>query len=96
MNKQVSTIVKQTEIAREVVLKRVPPGDRWCEPTNPELIFDTLTDGLEHIYQTYGDTEFYISARKGIVERLNVDEKEEQVIIDIPNEEPKRYSLYDE
>ena len=99
MNKQIRTTIQTTKIDREVVLTRVKPGDRWCEPDNPTLIFDTLTDGLEHIYQTYGHTEFFISATKSVVEVLDVLEKEEEVVVNVPEEpkpEPKRYSLYDE
>lgn len=96
MSKQVSTTIKQLEIEKKVVLQRFPPGDRWFEPSNQQLIFDTLTDALEHVFQTHGHTEFFISARRGIVEILNVGEREEEVIVEVPKEEPKRYSLYDE
>lgn len=75
----------------DVILKRVPPGDRWifAEGTHP-TIYDSLTDALEAWYQAEGETEFYIDARRGIVERV-VDEEEivEEVVV-------KRFSLYGE
>ena len=75
-----------------VILRRVPPGDRWifAEGTHP-TIYDSLTDALEAWYQAEGETEFYIDARRGIVERV-VDEVEEEIV------EPniKKFSLYGE
>ena len=75
-----------------VILRRVPPGDRWifAEGTHP-TIYDSLTDALEAWYQAEGETEFYIDARRGVVERV-VDEVEEEAV------EPniKRFSLYGE
>ena len=99
MTKQVSTTIKRTEIEREIVLNRFPPGDRWFEPDNPTLVFDTLTDGLQHIFQTKGHVEFFISAKRGVVEVLDIGESEEELVLDVPEEpkpEPKKYSLYDE
>jgi hypothetical protein len=75
----------------DVILQRVPPGDRWifADGTHP-TIYESLTDALEAWYQAEGETEFYINARKGIVERV-VDEEEieEEVVI-------KKFSLYGE
>lgn len=75
----------------DVILKRVPPGDRWifADGTN-ETIYESLTDALEAWYQVEGETEFYIDARRGIVERVvDEEEVEEEVVI-------KRFSLYGE
>jgi len=77
------------EEIKEVVLRRVPPGDRWQPVDSPSTILESLTDGLEYHFQKTGQTEFFLSARKGMVE---VTYKEE-----IKVEKPvKRYSLYDE
>jgi hypothetical protein len=38
---------------KTLCLIRVPPGDRWREPDGNE-VFETLTLGLEHIFQKTG------------------------------------------
>jgi len=81
----------ETEIKeqREIVLKRVPPGDRWvaANATQSSRIYPTLTDALEGHYQQTGETKFYMDARKGIVEIVKEQEVEKPV---------KRFSLYGE
>lgn len=77
-------IIEQTEI----ILKRVPPGDKWIFATTPKgTIYPSLTDALEAWYQNTGDTQFFIDARKGIVEKVIEEE------VEIPE---KRFSLYGE
>jgi hypothetical protein len=80
----------ETEIKeeRELVLKRVPPGDRWVfADGSVKGVYPSLTDGLEAWYQLYGDTQFFIDARRGIVEIIKQQEVEKIV---------KRFSLYGE
>jgi hypothetical protein len=80
----------ETEIKeqKELVLKRVPPGDRWVFANNKNsAVYSSLTDGLEAWYQNFGDTNFYIEARKGTVEIIKQQEVEKPV---------KRFSLYGE
>ena len=84
----------ETEIKeeKELILKRVPPGDRWifanAKPGHIQGdIHQSLTDALEAWYQYAGDTEFYIEARKGTVEIIVEEE------VDVP---VKRFSLYGE
>ena len=81
----------ETEIKeqREIVLKRVPPGDRWvaANATQSSRIYPTLTDALEGYFQQTGETKFYMDARKGIVEIVKEQEVEKPV---------KRFSLYGE
>lgn len=77
---------------KQLVLKRVPPGDRWifanAQPGGIQGdIHPSLTDALEAWYQYSGETEFYIEARKGTVEIV----KEEEVEMPV-----KRFSLYGE
>lgn len=87
MSKEPIEEVKETKVT---VLTRVPPGDSWTPVDEPkEQVFDSLTEGLEYIYQRDGTTQFYISARDGIVQRV----EEETVTI---KPEIKRYSLYGE
>ena len=80
----------ETELKEEkvLVLKRVPPGDRWVfADGSTKSIYPSLTDALEAWYQENGDTNFYIEARKGTVEIIREQEVEKPV---------KRFSLYGE
>lgn len=77
---------------KELVLKRVPPGDRWifanAKPGHIQGdIHPSLTDALEAWFQYTGETNFYIDAKKGTVEVVKQEE------IEIP---VKRFSLYGE
>ncbi len=78
---------------KELVLKRVPPGDRWVfapgvlSPGVQTSIFPTLTDALEGYYQLTGNTNFYMEARNGTVSIV----KEQEVEIPL-----RRFSLYGE
>jgi len=73
---------------KELILKRVPPGDRWVFANGSQKnIYPSLTDALEAWFQYTGDTNFYIEARKGTVEII----KQEEVEIPV-----KRFSLYGE
>jgi hypothetical protein len=77
-------IIEQTEI----ILKRVPPGDKWVfADLKNSAVYPSLTDALEAWYQNTGDTQFYIDARKGVVEKVIEEE------VEIPE---KRFSLYGE
>ena len=83
---------KELKEQKELVLKRVPPGDRWIFAGAKEGnirgdVYPSLTDALEAWYQTNGDTNFYIEARKGTVEIIRQEE------VEIP---VKRFSLYGE
>ena len=85
----------ETEIKeqRELILKRVPPGDRWkfadglLSPGVQYPIYPNLTEALEAYYQLTGSTNFYIEARRGTVEIVVEQEIEKPV---------KRFSLYGE
>ena len=80
----------ETEIKehKELVLKRVPPGDRWVfADARVNNIYPSLTDALEAWYQTNGDTNFYIEARKGTVEIVTSVKVEKAT---------KKFSLYGE
>ena len=80
---------KELKERKKLVLKRVPPGDRWvfANATKNSLVYPSLTDALEAWYQENGDTNFYIEARKGTVEIIRQEE------VEIP---VKRFSLYGE
>ena len=76
---------------KELVLKRVPPGDRWIFAASAHLthsvVYPSLTDGLEAWFQANGHTQFYIDARKGAVEIVQQKEVEKPIT---------KYSLYGE
>jgi hypothetical protein len=79
---------KELKEQKELVLKRVPPGDRWIFANGKNsAVYPSLTDALEAWYQNFGDTNFYIEARKGTVEII----KQEEVEVPV-----KRFSLYGE
>ena len=79
---------KEIKQEKELVLKRVPPGDRWVFATTPKgTIYPSLTDALEAWYQQNGDTNFYIEARRGTVEIVKQEEVEKPIT---------KYSLYGE
>ena len=78
---------KEIKEQKELVLKRVPPGDRWVFASGGKTIYSSLTDGLEAWYQENGDTNFYIEARKGTVEIIRQEEVEKPT---------KKFSLYGE
>ena len=80
----------ETEIKeqKQLVLKRVPPGDRWAFAEGVQTgLFPSLTDALEAWFQRNGDTQFYIDARKGTVEIIKQEEVEKPI---------KKFSLYGE
>jgi hypothetical protein len=84
MNTKTETLEK-----RVVVMKRIPPGDRWAILPDTNTIFNSLTDVLEEYFQINGETEFFISAKDGTVSII----RNEEVIIEKPIQ---KYSLYGE
>ena len=79
----------ETEIKeqKELVLKRVPPGDRWVFADVGKTVYSSLTDALEAWYQENNDTQFFMDARKGTVE----------IVTSVKVEKPtKKFSLYGE
>jgi hypothetical protein len=79
---------KELKEQKELVLKRVPPGDRWIFADGKNsAVYPSLTDALEAWYQINGDTNFYIEARRGTVEIIKQEEVEKPI---------KRFSLYGE
>ncbi len=79
----------KVEEVKEVVLKRVPPGDRWSPVDSPSTILESLTDALEYHFQKNGQTEFFLSARKGTVEVIYKQEVQVEKTV-------TKYSLYGE
>ena len=75
---------------KQLVLKRVPPGDQWTDANKESEVFPSLTDGLEYSFQQSGGktTEFHLSSFKG--EIYSVTEQ------DAPLPPKPRYSMYGE
>ena len=44
---------------KHLVLTRIPPGDKWKDPKDKEVM-DTLTDAINHVFMRTGDKQFYI------------------------------------
>ena len=76
---------------RTVVLRRVPPGDRWSPVDDPNTVLDSLTAGLEHVFQATQHREYHLSPLDGFVYR--VEEVDAAPVEELP-QEPKRYNLY--
>ena len=71
---------------KELVLTRVPPGDRWRDVKDNETM-ENLTDAIEHIFQRTGDKQFFIDCARG---EIHVDDG-----LEAPKE-PSLYSIYGE
>ena len=79
---------KELKEEKILVLKRVPPGDRWVFADGSQKdIYPSLTDALEAWYQTNGDTQFFMDARRGTVEIVTSVKVEKAT---------KKFSLYGE
>lgn len=69
------------------IFKRVPPGDRWIEiDGNPDRVFPSLTESLEHYFQKTGTRQYYVDAALGTIFKV-MEEAD-------PVPEPQRYSIY--
>ena len=72
---------------KELVLTRVPPGDRWRDIKDGETM-ENLTDAIEHIFQRTGDKQFYIDCAKGeVYVEDGVEAPKEQKLYNIYGEE---------
>ena len=82
-----------TKEVKQLVLKRVPPGDQWTDAETDSGLFPSLTDGLEYAFQKSGGktTEFHLSSFKG--EIYSVVQEEEP---DTPPPPKPKYSMYGE
>jgi hypothetical protein len=75
----------ETKEIQTLCLTRVPPGDSWREPNGDE-VFDSLTAGLERIFQNTGCKEYRFSADTGKIFTISTKE--------ISPPKPKTYSIY--
>lgn len=75
-------------IERELILVRVPPGDRW-KFVDHDIIYETLTDGLQAVFDKVGPTQFYLDPLDSKVYMIN------ETVVEEP-EQLKNYSFYGE
>tara|TARA_R100000479_G_C6338400_1_gene184318 strand:- start:536 stop:775 length:240 start_codon:yes stop_codon:yes gene_type:complete len=70
------------------VLERVPPGDRWKPVGKTDIVFESLTDGLEWCFQETGCRDYYLAAFDGKAYSIDKIEKKPEPI--------KTFNLYGE
>ena len=75
----------ETKELQTLCLVRVPPGDSWREPSGNE-VFESLTAGLERIFQNTACKEYRFSAAEGKIFTISTEE--------ISPPKPKTYSIY--
>jgi len=83
-----TSITKEVKIAAAI---RQKPGDNWkCifKNANKSVIFKSLTECLEHIYQKTEVTQFFLDSKLGVVSIV------EEKIIEKEVKQEKRWSLY--
>jgi len=74
--------------SKNLVLNRIPPGDRWQPVGRTDITFDSLTDGLEWCYQETRCRDYYLGALDGKVFSIQQTE--------VKPTPPKSFSLYGE
>ena len=71
---------------KELVLTRMPPGDRWRDVKDGETM-ESLTEAVEHVFQRAGERIFIIDCGRGEIFTDDGVVKPEPI---------KKYSLYGE
>lgn len=81
----------ETVEQKQLIAKRVPPGDRWSLVDEPNVIYESLTDTLEaYFQQTQFNKAFYldpIGSALYAVDRVEVEVEQEPI---------REYSFYGE
>tara|TARA_R110000823_G_scaffold216441_15_gene346039 strand:- start:3927 stop:4166 length:240 start_codon:yes stop_codon:yes gene_type:complete len=73
---------------KTIVLERVPPGDRWKPIGRSDIVFASLTEGLEWCYQNTGCRDYHLAAFDGKIYSINK--------VEVSPLEPQKFSLYGE
>ena len=73
---------------KTIVLERVPPGDRWKPVGRNDIVFGSLTEGLEWCYQNTGCRDYHLAAFDGKIYSINK--------VEVSPLEPQKFSLYGE
>ena len=75
-------------VMKELIAQRVPPGDRWTLiDEDSDIVFGSLTDCLNQIFNIHKATQFFVDAKKGEVYIEDGVEKPQPI---------KKFSLYGE
>lgn len=81
----------ETVEQKQLIAKRVPPGDRWSLVDEPNVIYESLTDTLEaYFQQTQFNKAFYldpIGSALYAIDRVEVEVEQEPI---------REYSFYGE
>jgi hypothetical protein len=82
----------QTVEQKQVIAKRVPPGDRWSLIADPsEKVHESLTEALEAYFQeTKFNAAFYLDPLGGSLYAVKREE------VEVEPEPIKEFSLYGE
>tara|TARA_R110001592_G_scaffold9844_1_gene51758 strand:+ start:2608 stop:2874 length:267 start_codon:yes stop_codon:yes gene_type:complete len=68
---------------KQLIAKRVPPGDRWALSNEPNNILPSLTEALEEYFkQTKFNAAFYLDPLGGVlyaVDRIEVKKEPEPI-----------------
>ena len=74
--------------SKELVARREPPGDNWSLINEHDIVYGSLTDCLNAVFNVKKVSQFFIDAKKGevYIEGEVVETKKEI----------KKYSLYGE
>lgn len=78
---------------KTLALRRVPPGDQWEDANERSEIFQSLTQGLEYLFQKSKGkiTEFHLSSFKGEIYSVSHEEEPD------PEPEPRqKFTMYGE
>ena len=74
-----------------LVLTRVPPGDRWNINLGEEaIVYLSLTEGLNAVFEKTGAKQFYIDAGAGKVWTADISSSMAPAALT----KPKKHSIY--
>ena len=73
----------ETVEQKQLIAKRVPPGDRWALTNDPNTVISTLTETLEKYFQkTKFNKAFYLDPIGGAlysVDRVEIEKEPEPI-----------------
>ena len=79
----------ETVEQKQLIAKRVPPGDRWALINEPNIVISSLTEALEKYFQqTKFNKAFYLDPLGGALYSVN------RVEIEIKPEPIKTFDFY--
>lgn len=79
----------ETVEQKQLIAKRVPPGDRWALTNDPNTVISSLTETLEKYFQkTKFNKAFYLDPLGGALYSVN------RVEIEIKPEPIKTFDFY--